>query len=1172
MRRTMLIVAFMLMITSSIYGAEILSHKVVPTEVPLDVKGGGPDNYGYTWLDSNDPGGPSYDWLEIDPDSGGSGTALHFSPDYNDGYVWVGLERPFWFYGQRFDSIAVSVNGWISFVDGVESFYGTIPSTSQPNGVVAALWRDLVFYNNYGDDDSAYVAYLPDQQLTVIEWNEISKLGSWPTNFTFQIVLDHSDNTIKIQYARATDWTAARPATVGIESPDGTDGLSVPNPDRTIHDGYAIKFIPPPTVDTLEYDDGVATSDWAWDSAGYGFGERFVLPGHPLNTVVNGVFVYVPNWGGSSGSFTVLVVDDDGVNGAPGTIIFQTSAAVTSGSWNYIELGDVEDQNGIFYVFFVQEDGAPNSPALSTDSHPDLPEGFVWEYRNGEFRLSSSRFFGGDFLIRPVVAFYPRNVDAAAMWINDQYQAEPFSPVPLSGVVSHGGVINTAFYTYIDVRNSDGLVVFHDSALASPSLNELFTVNFRGWVPVDTGEYTLRMYVDCLTDPNHENDTVFSVIHVVNVHEGGPDCYNYTFKDSRAPDGPQFNWIEISGTGEPLPVGSDSFVSVALPFTFPFYSGEFDSVYVNANGAIGFQDGNVPSENSSMDEAPPWLLAAYWADLDPAANGGVYYRSFGDSVVFEWKDVPEAGEWGFNSFEIVLYSNGDIQVNYLTLPRYSDETAGIKGDSCYLQVFYDGSPYVPEDSMSVRFYRVEYEVAATSIRSPQGHLVPWRPVPVVGTVKNLGSAIANFEVRAEVVDSATGLVAWASTRTVTGLATLEERTVEFGDFTPGRDSSYTVRIYTQLVGDANPHNDTLTTSANSVMRVGDPVFGPMLLDPITGQHTHQAVEFDGRYFYITTTGNTNLLYVVDTSGAILRVIIQPTSGAGWRDMAWQEMDTGSVSGIIDTLYASTGDMIEKFAIDLNTGELISYGNFMGPMGYHRALAYSVQRRTFFAADLNSPIYEFTREDSVVRVMPNAHNIEAMAWDEGVVGDTVGYLWMAADEENDSSSHITVYQFNEATGTYTGLAITPPPLFSPSEKANGVAFWRDFNGFSTLFVVVEGDTDYITGYFVRYADQTRQVNPSVEEDQVTKPVTFGGGIRRNFVRNGLLSVQLASPQSMKAVISIYDISGRTVLTRTLHVSEGVGTYNLAVNSLPSGVYYALLNSPLGKLSFKFVVLE
>ncbi len=562
----------LLSLTFGLSASNIIRQDVSPAfGPPMNVKGGGPDNYGYVWLSSDDAGGPAYDWIEIDPDSGGNGVAVHFSPDYNDGYAWIQLSQPFWFYGQRYDSIAVSVNGWLSFVDGLESFYGTIPSPTSPNATIAPLWRDLVFYSNYGDDDSTYVAYLPDQQLTVIEWNEISKLGSWPTNFTFQVILNHSDNTITFQYARATNWQSSRPVTVGIESPDGNDGLNIPGADVVLHDGYAIRFYPPPVVDTLIYDDSIVTSNWAWDSAGYGFGEKFVLSARPIETTINGAFVYVPDWpSGASGNFTVMVVDNDGPDGTPSTTLYTASVAVTSGSWNYIEFNDLVDSDGVFYLFFVQEEAYPNSPALSTDSRADLPNGFIWEYRRGTYVQSDSRYFGGEFLIRPVVSFYPRNTDAAAMWVKNAPQAEPYVPVALSGVVSSGGLMTSPFFAHIEVENSSGMVVFSDSAQAAPYLGELFDVSFRAWVPTDTGTFRLRMYVSLPNDPNPDNDTACSIIRVVNVHEGGPDCYNYTFKDSHASDGPTFGWTEISGTGQLLDVGSDSFVRVPLPFTFPF--------------------------------------------------------------------------------------------------------------------------------------------------------------------------------------------------------------------------------------------------------------------------------------------------------------------------------------------------------------------------------------------------------------------------------------------------------------------------------------------------------------------------------------------------------------------------------------------------------------------------
>ncbi|HNK42695.1 MAG TPA: hypothetical protein PL002_16025, partial [Flavobacteriales bacterium] len=61
-------------------------------------------------------------------------------------------------------------------------------------------------------------------------------------------------------------------------------------------------------------------------------------------------------------------------------------------------------------------------------------------------------------------------------------------------------------------------------------------------------------------------NTVFAAL-------GGPDQYGYTWKDSNEPDGPVYEWIDITTTGTQLTGFADD--NVVGPFilgeTFPFY-------------------------------------------------------------------------------------------------------------------------------------------------------------------------------------------------------------------------------------------------------------------------------------------------------------------------------------------------------------------------------------------------------------------------------------------------------------------------------------------------------------------------------------------------------------------------------------------------------------------------
>ncbi|MGD8978933.1 MAG: hypothetical protein PVH23_02545, partial [candidate division WOR-3 bacterium] len=99
---------------------------------------------------------------------------------------------------------------------------------------------------------------------------------------------------------------------------------------------------------------------------------------------------------------------------------------------------------------------------------------------------------------------------------------------------------------------------------------------------------------------------------------GGPDDFGYTWIDSEAPGGPTFNWVDISGTGTATAMGDDDHYW-PVPFTFTFYGTTFDTLAIESNGTIAFEDQYVTLGNQSL----PWysatydiihLIAPYWDD------------------------------------------------------------------------------------------------------------------------------------------------------------------------------------------------------------------------------------------------------------------------------------------------------------------------------------------------------------------------------------------------------------------------------------------------------------------------------------------------------------------------------------------------------------------------------
>ncbi|MEQ1833500.1 MAG: S8 family serine peptidase, partial [Candidatus Eisenbacteria bacterium] len=75
---------------------------------------------------------------------------------------------------------------------------------------------------------------------------------------------------------------------------------------------------------------------------------------------------------------------------------------------------------------------------------------------------------------------------------------------------------------------------------------------------------------------------------------GGPDSLGYRWVDSREPQGPVFQWVDIAQPANQIALTNDEAVSAALPlgFSFPIYGRRFTQVKVCTNGYLQF--GNEP--------------------------------------------------------------------------------------------------------------------------------------------------------------------------------------------------------------------------------------------------------------------------------------------------------------------------------------------------------------------------------------------------------------------------------------------------------------------------------------------------------------------------------------------------------------------------------------------------
>jgi len=175
---------------------------------------------------------------------------------------------------------------------------------------------------------------------------------------------------------------------------------------------------------------------------------------------------------------------------------------------------------------------------------------------------------------------------------------------------------------------------------------------------------------------------------------GGPDSWGYTYANSNAGGGPTYSWIEIDSTlggagmsDDLLINGDDENVSFALSFNFPFYGASYDSVKVSTNGTVSFgADGdyfglsNVCIPGTAYNDTA--FIATFWDDLDPSAGGMVFFQDFGTYAVIEWSNVYEYGGSDGDTWEVILYANGNILMQYKetsAMQANTGYTVGING-------------------------------------------------------------------------------------------------------------------------------------------------------------------------------------------------------------------------------------------------------------------------------------------------------------------------------------------------------------------------------------------------------------------------------------------------------------------------------------------------------------
>ena len=597
---------------------------------------GGPDAFGYRWVDSDESYGPVFQWTDI---SGTGTAAITTGDDTNNGPFPIGFTFPF--YGVDYSDFRVCSNGFVSLTSN-STAYGNqpLPNTGAPPTLIAPFWDDLDVAAGGG------VYYESDGSSLIVQWNNVAHYGGGGP-YSFQAIL-HDDGSIEYQYLSM--GSPNNSATIGIQNAAQTDGFNVAFNTAYVHDNLAVRIQAVPQWMTVS------------PSAGTVFG--------PGNTTLGVTFDAGGLLGGTyDGTIHVGSNDpDENPFDIPVTltVIGAPDIAVEPLSFDFgqVFLGATPS-----HTFAVRNPGT-DTLHVSSVSMSDA----AYTPSMTSFAVPPRSSLGLDVTFAPtLVQLYP-----ATMTLASDDPDNPSVVVSLAGE----GVEPPQFQVDPASLTSD--------LLTGQTENQVLTIANNGGanldydIAVDLGTQVTQ-YTSAGELPKGAADSNPGVLG-----SGGPDSFGYQWIDSDEVGGPLFDWTDISGVGTPV------FTSTAddgntgpfpIGFDFNFYGNTFSDFRVCSNGWISFTSSltgysNVALPNNGL-RVPENLLAVFWDDMkvDFAQGGQVFYYNDGSKLIVQYDNVIHYGQSGgpYFTFQVQLYPNGTILYQYLTLGAIQNSvTIGIQ--------------------------------------------------------------------------------------------------------------------------------------------------------------------------------------------------------------------------------------------------------------------------------------------------------------------------------------------------------------------------------------------------------------------------------------------------------------------------------------------------------------
>lgn len=762
---------------------------------PIEYSIGTDNGFGYSWIDSDEDGGPVNNFFDIT----GIGTDITAVLGA-DGTASGPLAFPFEYYGATYETLFINANGFVSLqAPTTTSPYinQQIPIDDGVNNVIAGLWTDLEPQNG----GSVHVAGFLD--AFVIQWTNTPVFAAAETGtVTFQMILFDNGN-IDVYYADVDSASFLDNATIGIENADGSDGAQVAFNTDYVKDGLALRFVKPaialtPFISTVDPLSGVVPAGGS-RSLTVTLDATELNDGKYFDELV--VSSNAPDKGNSTALFEFNVIGTPEIQVVPDALNFEpifiglsseASFSIENIGSKTLEVSEITNGN----TDFVLDIEAPLTldPGESTSVFVTFSPSSIGTIED-EITFTSNDGFGNETIQvsltgvgvdPPIIALSPEAIDLTL--------AKGQSATEIVTIVNNGG--STLNY-----------------AVSPPSLSA------AGDVALIAQQYVNPEFERLRSKKEPDNRVGAPFLNA----SGGPGSFGYVWVDNNS-EGPAYDFIDISTDGQLANVGADGDETVALPFEFNFFGETQNTVTIAANGFLTFAPlvGNNFVNLPIPDVGNPnFFIAPLWSDIEPQNGTGVFYKGTADYFIVQYENVPGFGFPPFLpipdpvTFQVILFPDGSFKMQYKNVDSTlrTTSTVGIEGPDGLsgLQVIFNNE-YLTDG------------LAITFTPPVSGTLEPGESVDVPIEISAEQLEVGNYE--GSVIVSSNDPVSPATIIPVTLEVVPAPEIVSFTLINADTDEP----IGTLEEGDIIDLNDYPTNSFNAVANIGELAVGSVVFD------------------------------------------------------------------------------------------------------------------------------------------------------------------------------------------------------------------------------------------------------------------------------------------------------------------------------------------------------